>query len=172
MKNISEREAFAIAVPRRPAVLCVKGPNGVTDMIMTEWFNWLNLKRQPMLSYAMNRGASLGVGLDTDDELFLAFPPVKTALCYRAGFRTAAQGQEKPLPEGVEPCAVPGIPVLVPAGTEAILRCTLFGAYNYPFKKTRIFNCNLERAYALKEGDTRRPLSDAKGETNDDTGSD
>lgn len=171
MKNISEREAFAIAVPRRPAVLCVQGPGGATDMIMTEWFNWLNMKRQPMISYAMNRGASLGVGLETNDELFLAFPPVKTALCYQAGFRTAVPGQEKPLPEGVEPCAVPGIPVQVPVGTEAILRCTLFGAYNYPFRKTRIFNCNLERAYALKEGDTRRQLPETKEENQDDTGS-
>ena len=156
MKTITPQEAFGIAVPRRPAVLCIKGPEGSTDMIMTEWFNWLNMKRQPMITYAMNRGASLGVGLQTDDALFLAFPPVKTALKYQQGYRT---GPYKPLPEGVEPCAVPGIPVQVPAGSEAVLCCTLFSAYNYPFKKTRIFNCNLEKAVALKPGDTQRQLS-------------
>ena len=161
MKTITVREAFGIAVPRRPAVLCVQGPGGATDMIMTEWFNWLNMKRQPMLTYAMNRGASLGLGIENGGELFLAVPPVKAALNYRAGFRTAAAG-DKPLPEGVEPCAVPGIPVQVPAGAEAVLRCTLFSAYNYPFKKTRIFNCNLEKAYALKPGDTRRQMPGAE----------
>ena len=159
MKTITEREAFGIAVPRRPGVLCIQGPNGTTDMIMTEWFNWLNLRRQPMLSYAMNRGASLGIGLQTGDELFLAFPPVKTALKYRDGFRTAATGQQKEPPDGVEPCSVAGVPVQVPAGTEAILRCTIYSAYNYPFKKTRIFNCSLEKAFALKQGDTIRQLS-------------
>ena len=59
---------------------------------------------------------------------------------------------------------------LVPAQTEVILRCTLFGAYNYPFKKTRIFNCNLEKAFALKAGDTRRQL--ARGKTGEDAGKD
>ncbi|MEI3427681.1 MAG: hypothetical protein V8Q82_00260 [Christensenellales bacterium] len=35
-----------------------------------------------------------------------------------------------------------GLPVILPAGTEIVLRCTLARAYNYPFKKVRIFNCN------------------------------
>ena len=156
MKTITVQEAFCIAVPRRPAVLCVQGPDGTTDMIMTEWFNWLNMKRQPMLTYAMNRGVDLGLGLRGGDELFLAFPPVETALKYKSG---CTAGGKAPLPEGVEPCAVSGIPVQVPVGTEAVLRCTLFSAYNYPFKKTRIFNCNLEKAHALKPGDTRRRIS-------------
>ena len=154
MKTITEREAFCIAVPRRPAVLCLKRSDGGTDMITTEWFNWLNLKRQPMLSYALNRGAGIGVKLETESELFLAFPPVETALKYKEGIHSAQQ----PLPEGIEPCSVSGIPVLVPVGSEVVLHCTLFNAYNYPFKKIRIFNCNLEKAIALKAGDTRKQL--------------
>lgn len=162
MKTITEREAFCIAVPRRPAVLCIRGNDGGTDMIMTEWFNWLNLKRQPMISYALNRGAGVGVKLETEQELYLAFPPVDTALKYREGVHCSQIPGASPLPEGIEPCAVSGMPVMIPAGSEAVLRCTVFNAYNYPFKKTRIFNCNLERAIALKPGDTQRQLPDAQ----------
>ncbi|MCQ2454242.1 MAG: hypothetical protein MJ136_06840 [Clostridia bacterium] len=82
MKTISVSEAFALAPPRRPAVLCIKGPNGSTDMIMTSWFNWLNIKRQPMISYAMERTRSLGLNAAEMDELYLAFPPVNDALRY------------------------------------------------------------------------------------------
>ena len=151
MKTISVSEAFCSAPPRRPAVLCLKGPRGSTDMILTEWFNWLNFKRQPMISYSMFRSASLGVDLKPGDALVLAFPPVEEAQRYRQGVRTAASGQEKELPEGVHPAAVPGVPVSVPEGREVALCCTLAGAYNYPFKKVRIFNCNLEKALGREE---------------------
>ena len=160
MKTISPLEAFGVAAPRRPAVLCVPRPGG-TDMITTQWFNWLNMKRQPMLTYAMDRKAPLGADLKPGDELYLAFPSNETALKYREGCRA---GGPEPLPEGPEPRSVPGIGALVPAGAEVVLRCTLFGAYNYPFKKTRIFNCNLEKAFALKPGDTRGPLPAAPEE--------
>ena len=104
-----------------------------------------------MLSYALNRDVSVGLGLEAGQELFLAFPSVNTALKYKAGIHST----QEPLPEGIEPCTVSGIPVEIPLGCEVVLRCTLFNAYNYPFKKTRIFNCNLEKAIALKAGDGR-----------------
>lgn len=151
MKTITEREAFCIALPTRPAVLCLAGQDGSTDMIMTDWFNWLNMKRQPMISYALKRDARVGVGLELERELFLAFPPVPTAKKYMDGVNS----DQTPLPEGIEVCTVSGIPVLVPEGTEVILRCTTFNAYNYPLRKIRIFNCNLEKAIALKPGDGR-----------------
>ena len=146
MKEISVSEAFSEAPPRSPAVLCLKGPGGSTDIILTEWFTWLNIKRQPMISFSMARNASLGLNLSEGDPLVLAFPPVQDALQYRQGIRTAAEGERKDLPRWVHPAPVPGLPVLVPAESTLVLSCTLAGAYNYPFKKVRIFNCNLERA--------------------------
>lgn len=151
MKAIPVSRAFGAAPPRRPAVLCLKGPNGSTDMITAQWFNWLNLKRNPMITYAMETTASLGLNVDGGSEIILAFPPVKEALLYRAGVRTAAEGQEKQLPSGVETEAVPGLSVLVPARSDAVLRCTIAGHYKYPFKKVRIFNCNLEEALGAEE---------------------
>ena len=38
------------------------------------------------------------------------------------------------------------LPAAVPVGSAVALSCTLDGAYNYPFKNIRIFNCNLEDA--------------------------
>ncbi|MBQ1492753.1 MAG: hypothetical protein IIZ39_12415 [Blautia sp.] len=38
----------------------------------------------------------------------------------------------------------------IPKGTTVVLLCTLAGAYNYPFKKVRIFNCNLEQAFRMR----------------------
>lgn len=146
MNPITVTEAFSNAPPRSPCVLCLKGPEGATDMILTDWFTWLNIKRNPMISFSMPRNASLGAGLKEGDAFVLAFPLTKEALKYKQGVRTAAAGQEKALPEGVEPVALEGVPVLVPKGSEVVLRCTLAGAYNYPFKKVRIFNCNLEEA--------------------------
>lgn len=146
MKPITSSQALGFAPPRRPAVLCIKGPDGSTDMILTHWFSWLNYKRNPMISYAMETTASLGLNVEEDSEIILAFPPVKEALRFRGGIRTAAQGQEKQLPPGIETAAVPGLPVLVPERCDAILRCTISGSYKYPFKKVRIYNCNLEEA--------------------------
>ena len=64
------------------------------------------------------------------------------------GVRTAYAGKEKKLPEGVVPVTLPQVPVLVPEKTEVLLRCTIAGSYKYPFKKVRIYNCNLEEALA------------------------
>ena len=146
MNPISVSEAFGSAPPRSPAVLCLKGPDGATDMILTDWFTWLNIRRNPMISFSMPKNSSLGLNLKEGDAFALAFPLADEALKYKQGVRTAAQGQEKKLPDGVEPIAVDGLDVRVPKGSEVVLRCTLAGAYNYPFKKVRIFNCNLEEA--------------------------
>ena len=146
MNTLTPSQAFGVAPPRRPAVLCVKGPDGSTDMITTQWFNWLNFKRNPMIAYAMETTAGLGLNVDEGSEVWLAFPPVREAARFRAGIRTAAAGKEKQLPPGIEAVTVPGVPVLAPARSEAVLHCTIAGHYKYPFKKVRIFNCNLEEA--------------------------
>ena len=96
MISITPSQAFGNAPPRRPAVLCIKGPDGSTDMIMTQWFSWLNMKRNPMISYAMETTVSLGLNVKDSDEIYLAFPPVKDALLYKAGVRTAYEGKDKP----------------------------------------------------------------------------
>ena len=146
MKTLTPAEAFSEAPPRSAAVLCVQGPEGCTDMILTDWFTWLNFKRQPMISFSMQRSASLGVQTREGETLYLAFPSREEALKYKAGFRTAAPGQEKTPPDGIRPRRAEGVSVQIPAGTEVTLRCVLANAYNYPFKKVRIFNCNLEEA--------------------------
>lgn len=154
MEALTVSQAFSIAPPRSTAVLCLKGPGGSTDLITAEWFTWLNIRRQPMISFSMMRTASLGLNLENDDELFLAFPPHQEAALYSAGIRTAQAGQEKKLPEGISLCALPGASVQVPSGSLVVLKCTLAGAYNYPFKKVRIFNCNLEEAQGEIDPDT------------------
>ncbi|MBQ6564039.1 MAG: hypothetical protein IJL88_09005 [Clostridia bacterium] len=151
MKILSVNQAFGMAPPRRPAVLCIAGPDGSTDMVMTQWFNWLNLKHNPMISYAMETTLGLGQNVKNNDTVYLAFPPVKEALRYKAGIRTARDGETKELPEDIVPRALPDIPVLVPEGTEAVLKCTIEGFYKYPFKKVRIYNCNLEEAQGEME---------------------
>ncbi|MBQ7521064.1 MAG: hypothetical protein IJU12_12165 [Clostridia bacterium] len=148
MNAIPVSRAFGAAPPRRPAVLCIKGPDGSTDMILTQWFSWLNIKRNPMIAYAMETTATIGLNVKDKDEVYLAFPPVKDALRYKGGVRTAYAGKEKKLPEGVVPVTLPQVPVLVPEKTEVLLRCTIAGSYKYPFKKVRIYNCNLEEALA------------------------
>ncbi|MCR4884381.1 MAG: hypothetical protein K6A68_12465 [Clostridiales bacterium] len=151
MKILSVNQAFGMAPPRRPAVLCIAGPDGSTDMVMTQWFNWLNLKHNPMISYAMETTLSLGQNVKPNDTVYLAFPPVKEALLYKSGIRTAYDGKTKALPEGIVPVALPDVPVLVPEGSEAVLKCTIEGSYKYPFKKVRIYNCNLEEAQGESE---------------------
>ena len=146
MKSLTPLQAFGEAPPRSAAVLCVPGPNGSTDMILTEWFTWLNYRRNPMLSYSMHRSASLGLSVEPGSKLYLAFPPAEEALAYKAGVRTAAKGQEKEYPEGVKPVRTDNVPVEIPEGSTVVLCCTLERAYNYPFKKVRIFNCDLDEA--------------------------
>ena len=150
MKTITVNEAFGNAPPRSAAVLCLRGPDGSSDMILVEWFTWLNVKRQPMISYSMSRGASLGLSLQEGDPLILAFPPRKVALRYASGIRTAGEGAEKQLPDGIHPSRTDGLEAEIPEESEVVLRCTLAGAYNYPFKKVRIFNCNLEEALGVE----------------------
>ena len=153
MEPISVSHAFEIAPPRRAAVLCLQGPHGSTDMIATQWFTWLNLRRQPMLSFSLECSASLGLNLSADDKLLLAFPPEADVPGFLNGVRTAEKGREKTLPAGVETAEVVGCPMLLPARSEVALRCTLAGSYRFPFKKVRIFNCNLDEAlgYSLAE---------------------
>ena len=144
MKLITVSEAFSNAPPRSAAVLCLQGPEGATDMILCDWFTWLNIRRNPMISFSLPRTTSLGIQLREGDPFLLAFPGKKTGLKYSQGIRTAS---EKTYPEGVDPVREDGLPFLIPRGSEVILRCTLAGAYNYPFKKVRIHNCNLEEAF-------------------------
>ena len=106
-----------------------------------------------MISYAMETTVSLGLNVKDSDEIYLAFPPVKDALLYKAGVRTAYEGKDKPLPKGIVPVTVPAVPVQVPEKTEVILRCTIAGSYKYPFKKVRIYNCNLEEALGEPDED-------------------
>lgn len=146
---ISVSQAFGEAPPRSAAVVCCRGPEGSADLVAATWFTWLNLKRQPMLSFSLNREIGIGGTLETDDTLYLAFPSVKEAALYEKGIRTAAPGKEKPLPDGVELGRFAGVSLPLPVGTKTVLRCTLAGAYNYPFKKVRIYNCNLEEAMTV-----------------------
>lgn len=138
MKAISVSEAFSNAPPRSAAVLCVKGEKGRTDMLLTDWFTWLNIKRNPMISFSLPRAATIGARLKEGDSFALAFPLLAEAKRYQQPVSADADEQEP------ETMALDGL--RVPKGSEVLLKCTLAGAYNYPFKKVRIFNCNLEEA--------------------------
>ena len=141
-------EAFQIAVPRSPAVLCL-ARGAETELIAVEWFTWLNLTHQPMISFSMQRSARYGLDLKDGDALYLAFPPTKEVAQFKAGLSassTAIQDGSSDAPT-VCPCG----DILVPSGSEIVLKCTLSRAYNFPFKKVRIFNCNFEEATVLKE---------------------
>ncbi len=140
---LSPSEAFQTAVPHRPAVLCIKRGEE-TQLISVSWFTWLNMRNQPMISYAMERSAAMGLDLESGDELYLAFPDSHSVSNFKSGLRA------RPRPDDAEDEADsrvmthPALPVILPAGTEIVLRCTLSRAYNFPFKKVRIFNCNYE----------------------------
>ena len=146
MNPISISQAFGSAPPRSPAVLCLQGPDGSTDMILVQWFTWLNIKRNPMISYAMESSASLGLNAEEKQPVYLAFPPLNEALPYKAGIRTAAEGKTKEYPSGISPVTAEGIPVMIPKDSQVVLKVTIAGSYKYPFRKVRIFNCNLEEA--------------------------
>lgn len=170
MQACSPDRAFGIAQPRRPAVLCLPGPDGSTDLITVQWFNWLNLRRNPMVTYAMETTASLGLNVQDDSTVYLAFPSVEEAVKYKSGIRTAYAGKTKALSAGIEPVSIPEVPVLVPSGTEAVLRCEIAGSYKYPFKKVRIYNCNLVEAFCATDGDSRKKaLATLKGESAGDS---
>ena len=40
LNTITVSEAFSNAPPRSPAVLCLKGSDGATDMILADWFTY------------------------------------------------------------------------------------------------------------------------------------
>ncbi|MBR6185413.1 MAG: hypothetical protein IKQ41_04045 [Clostridia bacterium] len=146
MKTITVSEAFSNAPPRSAAVLCVKGERGRTDMLLTDWFTWLNIKRNPMISFSLPRNAEIGARLRDGDALVLAFPLLEEAKQYQQMVSVEADVQES------ETIAAEGLSVRSPKGSEVLLRCTIAGAYNYPFKKVRIFNCNLEEALGNIDG--------------------
>lgn len=141
---LAPSEAFQIALPRRPAVLCLKRGE-TTELIAVSWFTWLNMKHQPMISYAMERSANMGLDLSAGDELYLAFPSPKEAVKYQKGLK-ASPGEDAQGDEAACPVRSGKLPLLIPAGSDIVLKCTLDRAYNYPFKKVRIFNCNFEEA--------------------------
>ena len=145
MNTISVSEAFGSAPPRSAAVLCLTGEGGRTDLMLADWFTWLNMKRNPMISFSLPRTAEMAGRLRDGASLVLAFPPLKEAKRYREAVSADA--------ETAAPETVPedGVQVRVPAGSRVLLRCTVAGAYNYPFKKVRIFNCNLEEARGISE---------------------
>ena len=149
MNTITVTEAFSNAPPRSAAVLCVRGDKGHTDLLLAEWFTWLNIKRNPMISFSLPRNDAIAQRLREGDSFVLAFPPLEVAKKYRNAVSADS--------ENAEPCSGPetvledGMGVLTPKGSEVLLRCTLAGMYNYPFKKVRIFNCNLEEAKGTME---------------------
>ena len=136
MKAITVSQAFSNAPPRSAAVLCVKGKTGGTTLVLTDWFTWLNITRNPMLSFSLPRSSELGKALREGDSFVLAFPKREEAAGYREPVSPEAKGADLPEWEGIQ----------VPEGSQVLLRCTLAGAFNYLFKKVRIFNCNLEEA--------------------------
>lgn len=141
MIPVTVSAAFSNAPPRSPCVLCARDTHGGAYLILTEWFTWLNMTRNPMLSFSMPRGA---VELREGDGFTLAFPSAEEALLFKHAVKMEAGA---PLPAGtVELASLP-----IPRGSVVALRCTLAGAYNYPFKKVRIFNCNLEDAFGAAE---------------------
>lgn len=143
MFPITVSAAFGNAPPRRPCVLCLKGKQGGADMILTEWFSWLNIRRNPMISFSLPRDAAFGTDLREGDSFALAFPPADTAKKYKKGISISA--------DNCLPIASSALPIPIPADSEIVLTCNLAGAYNYPFKKIRIFNCNLDEAFGDPE---------------------
>ena len=144
MNPISVLDAFGSAPPRSPCVLCMKTPQGFT-LQLTEWFSWLNIKRNPMLSFSMPRGGD-AAGLREGDSFLLAFPPAGEARRFRVPVQAPADAEP---PVGTITAEAGGVYALIPKGSETLLHCTLSGAYNYPFKNVRIYNCNLEEALGL-----------------------
>lgn len=147
MIPVSVSDAFANAPPRSPCVLCMKNAQGGFTLQMTEWFTWLNIKRNPMISFSMPRGGE-SAGLREGDSFLLALPPAEVALRFRQPVQADRDGE---LPVGTFPAETDGLRAPVPKGSTVLLHCTLAGAYNYPFKKVRIFNCNLEQALGLPD---------------------
>ena len=96
-----------------------------------------------MISFSLLRSQEPGQRLQEGDSFLLAFPPLAEAKRYRTGVRVSADDA------GTETVQEAGTGVRTPKGSEVLLWCTLAGAYNHPFKKVRIFNCNLEEARGI-----------------------
>ena len=138
MKELTVNDAFGMVPPRSAAFLCLPGKDGGTDIIGVPWFTWLNTKHNPMLSFSLDSREEMGERLQNGESLYLAFPESKPA----------AEPQKTHLP----PEETAGeLPVRWPEGACAVFCCKLANKYKYPFKKVRIFNCDLDTAYSLKE---------------------
>ena len=144
MQIITASRAFAGAPPRSAAVLCVKSGAGRTSLQMTEWFTWLNIRRNPMISFSLPRSNEIGKSLKEGDSFVLAIPRLEEAKRYLK--TVCADGDAEEQDGAPKTVLEEGMDIRTPAGSEVLLCCTLAGAYNYPFKKVRIFNCNLEEA--------------------------
>ena len=107
MITITVSEAFGNAPPRSAAVLCVKGNDGRTNLMLADWFTWLNIKRNPMISFSLPRGAEIGKSLREGDAFVLAFPPLKEAKRYQAG--VSAGAEETGENAGREPVSLHGL---------------------------------------------------------------
>lgn len=139
MKELSVKEAFSAVPPRSAGVLCVQAEDGGTDVIALKWFTWLNIRHNPMLSFALDSGAEPGKRLEHGDKLYLFFAEEKKTEDY-------AEPRRLPGPES------PGEwPVRFPDGMRVAFSCTLENKYKYPFKKVRIFNCDLDAAHDITE---------------------
>ena len=90
MNSITVSQAFSNAPPRSAAVLCAKGDGGSTDLLLTDWFTWLNMKRNPMISFSLLRSQEPGQRLREGDSFVLAFPPLAEAKRYREAVRVSA----------------------------------------------------------------------------------
>jgi len=125
LEEVSIQESFSRSQPGSSAVLCIKRNSSETEMVAVDWFSWLNMRHQPMLSCAVKKDALSGVKLSADDELILAVVP-------GAGPETDRNGAQ-----------LDDLSMRVPRNATLIFQCTVFGQYNYPFKKVRIINLNL-----------------------------
>ena len=141
-RTISPKDAFSLAPPRSPAVLCYRTDRGDSRLVLTEWFSWLNFVRNPMISFSLERSSPAASTLKEDAELVLAILVPKKALKFKE--EVVAGHTNLSLSEYVGS--------VIPADSEILLKCTLASAYNYPFKKVRIFNCNLIEAFRREGG--------------------
>ena len=139
MNEIPIMQAFSLAPPRSFPTLFLTRRDGRPDRIAVDWFNWLNMKRQPMLTFAVDKNIGKEIALNEDEKFALVFP-----------------SQDPAAPrETKQTVRIPDFPEAGPDNAGAVLICTLSNAYNVPFGKARIFNCNLETAWGgFGEADT------------------
>ena len=139
MKELTVTEIFSVAPPRTSTLLCLPAKDGGTDVLALPWFTWLNTKHNPMLCFSLPAKDETGNGLAAEQTLYLGFLEAEKARAYEAPMHLPAGEAAAPLP------------VAFPEGTRACIRCTLFRKFKYPCQQVRLFNCNFEKAYLLKE---------------------